>query len=39
MNKDEIQYDITWEELDEQRESNERKEKMKNYKPKIKKYI
>ena len=37
--KDEIQLDLTWEELEEQQEANERKEAMANKKPKTRKYI
>jgi len=34
-----ITYDITWEELEEQRLANEEKERMKNFTPRIKKYV
>ena len=37
--KETITYNITWEEFEEQREANKRKEEYKNRKLKIKKYV
>ena len=39
MKEEIIKYDMTWEELEEQQEANERKENMKNYKPRVRKYV
>ena len=37
--EEEIIWDLTWEELEEQREANEQKEAEKNAKPKTRKYV